>query len=100
LHLGDVEVRHADVADLALLLQRSKGGPALLDVLVRVGPVDLVQVDGVDAEPAQARLTLAPDRVGLEAVADLAALVPDHAALGEDVRPLAHPVEGPGNDLL
>src|SRR5262249_43118024 len=49
---------------------------------------------------AQAGLALAPDRFGLEAVADLPAPVPDHAALGEDVRAVAHPFEGAGDDLL
>ena len=62
--------------------------------------MDLVQVDGVHAEPLQAGLAFVPDRVGLEAVVDLAVPVPDHAALGEDVRPVAHPFEGAGDDLF
>jgi hypothetical protein len=33
-------------------------------------------------------------------MADLPALVPDHAALGEDVRPVVHPFEGPRDDFL
>src|SRR4051812_16809708 len=33
-------------------------------------------------------------------MADLSLLVPDHAALGEDIRPVAHPFEGAGDHLL
>jgi hypothetical protein len=51
-------------------------------------------------QAAQAGLALAPDRIGLQAVADLALPVPDHAALGEDVRATAQPPHGAGDDLL
>src|SRR5205085_9631809 len=37
---------------------------------------------------------------GLETMTDLATLVPDHAALGEDVRSVTHPFEGPRHHLL
>src|SRR5207302_7497675 len=58
------------------------------------------EVEDVDSESPQAGLALAPDRLGLQAVADLAMLVPNHAALGEHVRPLAHALEGAGDDLF
>ena len=48
-HLGDVEVGDADAADLALALQLGHRGPAFFDFLVGHGPVDLVEVDDVDA---------------------------------------------------
>src|ERR1022692_3605204 len=86
--------------DLALFLQFGHRGPSLLDVLVRVGPVDLIEVDRVHSEPSQTGLTLAPDRRALEAVTDLSLLIPSHAALGEDVRAFAHPCEGAGNHFL
>src|SRR5207253_6929763 len=60
----------------------------------------LVEVERVRPEPPQTGLALAADRVGLETVADPATLVPDHAALGEDVRALAHPFEGAGDHFL
>src|SRR5207237_2012050 len=75
-------------------------GPALLDVLIRFGPVDLVEVEHVYLEPPQAGLAFAPDRIRLEAVPDLALLVPDHAAFGEDVGATTHPFEGAGDHLL
>ena len=68
-----LEVRDADVPYQALLLELGEGRPALLDVLFRDRPVDLVQVDGLDAEPADARLGLAQDRIALEVVHDPAA---------------------------
>src|SRR5207253_233346 len=100
LHLTDVEIRDADVADLALFLEPGHCRPAFLDLFVGHRSVDLVQVEGIDLEPPQAGLALAADRIRLEAVADLALLVPDHAALGEDVRPVAHSFEGSRYNLL
>src|SRR5215212_3609705 len=88
LHLGDVEVRDPDVADLALVLELAHGLPALLDVLVGAGPVDLVEVYDVGLEPPQALLALALYRVLLEDVRDVAPAVPHERALGEDVGPL------------
>jgi hypothetical protein len=86
--------------DIALALERGHGRPALFDVLVRVGPVDLIEVDGIDLQPSQAGLAFPPDRLGLETVADLSALVPDHAALREDVRADGHAFESARDDLL
>ena len=63
--LLDVEVRDADVADEAFLLQLGERRPALLDLLVGDRPVDLVEVDRVDSEPREAPLELAPQRVAL-----------------------------------
>src|ERR1700685_2680996 len=100
LHLGDVEIGHADVADLTLLLEFCHRGPALLNILLGDRPMDLVQVDGVDPESPQAGLTLAPDRVGFETVTDLSAFVPNHAAFGENVWPLADPFKRSRDDLL
>jgi hypothetical protein len=46
-------VRDADLADLSLVAQRDEGGCHLGRMAVQVGTVDLVEVDDVDAEPAQ-----------------------------------------------
>ena len=52
--LLDAEVRDADVADEALLLELGERRPALLDVAVGDRPVDLVEVDRVDPESLEA----------------------------------------------
>ncbi len=52
------EVRHPTVADLPLLDQLGNRRPRLLDLLLRVGPVNLVQVDHVHIQPTQAVLRL------------------------------------------
>ena len=53
LHLFNVEIGHADVADLALLFKFRERRPALFDLFFGIGPVDLVEVDGVAAEAAE-----------------------------------------------
>jgi hypothetical protein len=50
------------VPDLALLFELGQGCPAFLDVFLRLGPVDLVQIDDVDLEPSQAGVYFLPDR--------------------------------------
>lgn len=54
--LLDVEVRHADVPDLALLDELLERTRRFGERDVRVGPVDLVEVDVVELERAQALL--------------------------------------------
>jgi hypothetical protein len=73
-HLGDVEVRDADVADLALVDKFLKriGGRGKREIGIR--PVDLEQINVVGAERAQALLhSLAQP---------LAARVAHHAVVG------------------
>ena len=60
-HLPADQVGRAEVADLALLHQLVERGQRLLDRGVRVGRVQLVEVDPVGAEPAQAVLHGDPD---------------------------------------
>jgi hypothetical protein len=50
--------------------------------------VNLVQVDDVDFEPPQTRLTLAPEGCGFETAAEFTALIPDTLTLSEDIRPV------------
>ena len=63
--------------------------------------MDLVEVNGVGLEPAQAVLALAANGRFAQRVVDLALLMPDHAALGEDVGTRPLPVrQRLGDDLL
>jgi len=67
--------------------------------------VELIEVDALDAEPAQRGLALAPDRLRLQHAARRRhgiGRVPVEAALGEDERPLAgrQLAEQPAHDLL
>jgi hypothetical protein len=98
--LPGVEVRHADVTDKSLLLQLSEGRPALLDVLVGDRPVDLVEVDRVDAQPLQARMRLAQDRVAFQAVRDPLSRALEQRCLGEHVRALSESLDRAADDLL
>ena len=86
---ADRPIRSFGWADLAFLPQLRHGGPALFDVLIRLRPMHLVEVD---AEPPRAGFALRPHRTGLEALADLTLLVSCAGALGEDI--------GTGRDSL
>ena len=66
LHLFHAEVRHANPADLPRLLQPRHFGPALFDIGVRLRPVDLVQVDHVQLQPAQAVFTFFANGIRLQ----------------------------------
>jgi hypothetical protein len=98
--LGDVEVRDADVLHESFGLELGERRPALLEVLVGNRPVNLVEVDRVDAQARQARLDLTADRVALEAVHDPAAAAVEQRRLGEDVRSLRHSLKRAADDLL
>ena len=74
------------MAQQPFVLELSERRPPLLDVTIRVGPVDLVEIDRVNAEPRQAGLDLAADRVPLEAVHHAAAAAVEQPGLGEHVR--------------
>ena len=85
-HLPAGQVGRAEVADLALLHQLVEGGQRLLDRGVRVGRVQLVEVDPVGAEPAQAGLHGDPDVAARAAGAPVRSVRPLHVAaeLGGD----------------
>ena len=83
--LSGVEVRHADVAHHPALLQLGERRPALLDLLIGDRPVDLVEVDGLDAEALAAALHLAQQRVAPEAPCLGPPRSLGQPALGEDV---------------
>jgi hypothetical protein len=54
--LLDVEVRRSDVPDLALLDELLERARRFRERDIRIGPVDLVEVDVVELERAQALL--------------------------------------------
>src|SRR5690606_16608482 len=89
----DIEVRHAGPAHLPLVDEPRHLAPRILYRCADlVGPVELIEIDALHTEPTQRRLALAPDRLGSEDASRSrrrVALVPDDAALREDVRPLA-----------
>ncbi len=99
-HLPDVEVRYTGVSDFAFFFEFGERFPSFLDVLVGVGPVDLVQVDDVRLEPPQAIFALPLDRVFLEYVAGITVLVPDQRTLRKHVGFLSDAFQRLGHQLL
>ena len=104
--LLDVEVAGSDPADLPLVDEGGHRPPRLLEQRPRrpVRPVTLVEVDPLEAEPAQAALALLADRLGAEVVPDLALrpAFPPAAALREHEHVVTDRVgaERPPDDLL
>ena len=81
---------------LAGVDQLADGRPAFLDLLVRLGPVDLVEIDRLDLQAAQAGVALGEHALAPQRLADLAAVAfPHAAALGGD----DHVVAAPGDRL-
>jgi hypothetical protein len=56
------------------------------------GPVDLIEIDCIHLQPAQTGLAFASNGFRVQRVADLAFLVPDHPAFGENIRTLSSPI--------
>ena len=63
--LGHAKVRYAAVANFAFLHQIGNGGPAFFNVFVGIGPVDLVEINDVNVQTAQAVFRFAADAGGL-----------------------------------
>ena len=59
-----IHVRQADLEELAFVAQLDERADRLLEGHLRIGCVQLVQVDGVDAEPAQAGVAHASEVFG------------------------------------
>ena len=100
-HLGRIEVAHADRVDLAGAIEPRQRLGGVVDRHQRIGPVHLVEVDRVDAQPAQRRLRFLDDALRA-AVAKRAAVVPAEPGLGGDDGALALAVlrQRPADDLL
>ena len=92
--LVDVEVRHAEPAHLAFGGKVGEHAPGLLErrAAFEVGPVDLVEVESLDPEPAQAELALRADDVGAEVAHDAPVRLAPAPALGGDEDVVADPV--------
>src|SRR6478672_9794986 len=99
--LGDVEVGDADVVNEPFLLELGEGRPTLLDLLVGNGPMDLVQVDRLDAEALEAPLELTPERVAPQALDGRPVRAFGLAGFREDVRTVrAELAERASDDFL
>src|SRR4030067_914462 len=87
---GDVEVRDTGPPHLSLFHELPHLFPGLLHRHARaIRPMELVEVDPLDAEPAERRLALPMDRPGTQGPPDLphrVLLVTAETALREDVR--------------
>ena len=93
-----LEVRDADPAYLALLLQVGHDAPAFFDIVFRLRPVHLVEIYRVDLQSSQALFDLTTN--SFEAVPRLALLIPGSRALGKDVGLRGSRLHGLPNYLL
>ena len=62
--------------------------------------MDLVKVDGVAFQAAQAGFAFAADGIGFQTFLNLAKLVPNALTLGEHIGPGAHAFQRAGDDFL
>src|SRR5882724_3933778 len=88
--LVEREVADAGVTNLALVDQQAQLAPAVGERRARsIGPMELIEIDLVDAEPAERGLELAPNRRRGEVALGLAHgvfRIVQHTAFGEDER--------------
>ena len=93
LQQAHVEVRDAAGAHLSVVDQPGHLAPRVLDRRSDpIGPVELVQIDALDAEPPERRFDLLADRFRTQVALRLVERprrIGNHAAFGEDVGPLA-----------
>src|SRR5712691_5163381 len=94
LELRDVKIGNADPADFAFFLQCGEGSPGFFEAWAVVfgRPVDLVQIDDIDLQPAKAAFAFLANGVRAVDFADAALVVPAHRAFGEDIGARAAPV--------
>src|SRR5262245_23772261 len=97
-HLPRGEVRDPDVADAPGAHEVVEGPERLLDRSQRIGPVELVEVDPVGAEAAEAVLDRGHDPAPRRA--PLLAVVHRHAKFGGEDDVLPAGAEGVAEDLL
>src|SRR6266702_7496241 len=99
LHLFDIEVGDTDPADLSLLLELRHGRPAFFEFRSVIhGPMDLVEVNGINAQPAQAVFTLAANGISLQYVMDFPLSIPTQTTFGEDIRARTAPARQRARD--
>lgn len=95
-------VGNARVSHFTFLDQFRNCRPTFLQVFIRDRVMDLVKVDGFDAQAPQTVFHLAANACGLKPERSIAASVffPDNAALGGDDNFLVPPGKRPVNDLF
>src|SRR5580704_4824833 len=98
LHLFHAEVGDANPTNFTLLSQIGHHAPCLFDLLIRLRPMHLVEIDGLDRKPAKTVFYFAANL--LQAIAGLALLIPHQATFGEDIRLVGGRLEGARDDLL
>jgi len=84
LHLFDTEIGNAQVTDFACVDAVDQRAPALFNVLIGLGPVQLHQVDDVDTQPLEAGIDFRLDAVCFQRAVDAAVFFPAAIALGGD----------------
>src|SRR5580704_18709545 len=103
---GDVKVRDGGSTDLSLFDEPRHLAPGLFDRHAGlVGPVKLIEVNSLDTQTCERRLDLTSNRRGPEVALGLVERpgeIANHAALGEDERPLRcrNLPEGAANNLF
>ncbi len=95
-----VDVRHADVADLALLLQLDQRPEGVLQGHLGVDGVELVQRDLLDTQPSQASFAGLAQVLGTAVGPPLPGAVPAHPSLGGDDQVVGVGSERLGDELL
>ena len=92
LELLDAHVGDADLADLALCAGFDERRERILEGNRGVGPVELVEVDRIDAQPSQRALERRADVLGAPVPEPATGPCPGEARLGREDQP----VEGAG----
>ena len=86
--------------DLALVLELLQRADRVLVRDLRIGRVQLVEVDPVEPQPPQARLAALLEPLGARVARPLAGTGPPQAALGRDHEPVRIRVERLGDQVL
>ena len=99
-HLLRVVIANANPANFAGLLECGARFPAFLDIFIRLRPVDLVEINRIDAESAQAFLALAQNRFALQAFVDDAVGAPAAFAFRENIGPIRAAFDSAADDFF
>ena len=107
-HLLRVEVRDADIPNLAFGLEFrqlahslfNRPGRGRFRVALPGGPVDLIEIDRIEPQSLQAGFGFPSNGGRLQIVGNGPGFIPDQAALGEDIRTLAQPADGPADHFF
>src|SRR5581483_10902057 len=65
-HLLNIEVRYSEITHLAFFFEAGHLRPTFFYVGVGIRPVNLVEIDDINFESAQAGFTLPADRLGFQ----------------------------------